>query len=118
MELSALRDGVSPVAVDVALMRLMRPMGSKLQHLHPNLLCKGLCASCFSSYHPAPLRKKNGGIQCVCALRLTPPQRLATGLDRYDLWVTLSVNEGQDGVLCLQEFRIAHAATSFCSHSR
>ena len=37
--------------------------------------------------------------QGVRAHRLAPPQRLATALDKYNLWVTLSVDEGRDGRL-------------------
>ena len=36
--------------------------------------------------------------QGVRAHRLAPPQRLATGLDRYDLWITLVVHEGRDSL--------------------
>ena len=35
--------------------------------------------------------------QGVRAHRRAPPQRLATGLDKYDLWVTLAVDEVRDG---------------------
>ena len=31
------------------------------------------------------------------AHRFAPPQRLATALDKYDLWVTLAVDEGRGG---------------------
>ena len=37
--------------------------------------------------------------QGVRAPPLAPPQRLATGLDRYDLWVTVAVDEGRGGRL-------------------
>ena len=40
------------------------------------------------------------------AHRLAPLQRLATGLDRYDQWVTLVVHEGRDG--CPEPCRLAN----------
>ena len=44
-----------------------------------------------------PYASTDPRIQGVRAHTLAPPQRLATALDRYDLWVTLVVYEGRDG---------------------